>query len=188
LGLVVMVISAGANVWVSRRLFRVAKETNSMALEADAQHLSVDVYTSLGVFGGLVLIQLTHWKPLDGIVALCLALAIGKISWDLTHRAAEPLLDKRLPEAEEQDMVNTIREDPRVVDCHSVRSRSAGAWAYLDAHVTVAAGMSLEEADALEDALRERLQQRYKRLDVMLHVEPERAAAQPKKNVGAKQS
>lgn len=172
LGLLVMLVSAGANVVVSRYLFRVARQTDSIALEADAHHLSVDVYTSIGVFIGLVLIQLTHWKPLDGLVALILALAISKIAWDLTHRAAQPLLDTRLPDEEEEEIVSAICEDPRVIDCHAVRSRSAGAWRYLDAHITVAPGTTLQEADELEEELRDRLRKKDPKLDVMLHVEP----------------
>ncbi|MBI3946623.1 MAG: cation transporter [Armatimonadetes bacterium] len=172
LGLSAMAISAGVNVLVSRRLFRVAKAENSIALEADAHHLSVDVYTSVGVFVGLLLIQITGWHVLDGVIAMLLALAIGHIAWDLTHRAAQPLLDTRLPEAEETSLVALIQEDPRVVDCHAVRSRTAGGQAFLDAHVSVSPGTTLEDADILEEDLRARLQRENPRLDVMLHVEP----------------
>ena len=48
-----MGISALANWYVSNRLFIVAKESESIALESDAWHLRTDVYTSLGVFAGL---------------------------------------------------------------------------------------------------------------------------------------
>lgn len=172
LGIGVMALSAVVNIFVSRYLFRVARESDSVALEADAHHLSVDVYTSVGVLAGLVLIWVTGWQILDGLVALALAIAIARIAWELTHRAAHPLLDTRLPEDEEAALVQSICEDPRVLDCHAVRTRSAGAWAYLDAHVAVAPGTSLEEADALEEELRARLGQRYPRLDVLLHIEP----------------
>jgi len=172
LGLVVMAVSAGVNVCVSRRLFRVARESNSVALEADAHHLSVDVYTSLGVALGLLLIRVTGWSFLDPLVALVLAIVIGRIAWELSHRAAHPLLDTRLPAEEERELVRWIEEHPAVMGCHCVRSRSAGAWAYLDAHVTVAAGTTLEDADALEEELRAQLVKRRPRLDVMLHIEP----------------
>jgi cation diffusion facilitator family transporter len=180
LGLAVMAISAGVNVYVSRRLFRVARESNSVALEADAHHLSVDVYTSLGVAFGLLLIRLTGWSFLDPLVALVLAVVIGRIAWELSHRAAHPLLDTRLPAAEESELVRWIEEHPAVMGCHSVRSRSAGAWAYLDAHVTVAAGTTLEAADALEEELRAQLLARRPQLDVMLHIEPHRGALPPR--------
>jgi len=40
----------------SRKLYKVARETKSVALEADALHLKTDVYTSVGVAIGLALI------------------------------------------------------------------------------------------------------------------------------------
>jgi len=101
-----------------------------------------------------------------------LAIVIGRIAWELSHRAAHPLLDTRLPAEEERELVRWIEEHPAVMGCHCVRSRSAGAWAYLDAHVTVAAGTTLEDADALEEELRAQLVKRRPRLDVMLHIEP----------------
>ncbi|NLC56289.1 MAG: cation transporter [Armatimonadetes bacterium] len=172
LALLVLAVSAAANLLVSRHLFRVARAEQSVALEADAHHLSVDVYTSVGVLAGLALIRATGWHWLDGLIAVGLAVAIARIAWELTHRAAHPLLDARLPEAEESALVASIRADPRVLDCHAVRSRSAGAWAYLDAHVAVAPGTTLEDADRLEEELRARLRRHHPRLDVLLHVEP----------------
>src|SRR5512145_887512 len=50
LGIAVMGISALVNWYVSQRLMKVAKESESIALESDAWHLRTDVYTSLGVF------------------------------------------------------------------------------------------------------------------------------------------
>ena len=44
-GALVMVVSGIVNIIVSRRLYKVARETGSLALEADALHLKTDVYT-----------------------------------------------------------------------------------------------------------------------------------------------
>ncbi len=64
------------NFLVSRRLYKVAKETDSIALEADALHLKTDVYTSLGVAIGLGLISITNLHILDPIIAIAVALII----------------------------------------------------------------------------------------------------------------
>jgi len=65
LGALVMVISAIINFIVSKQLYKVAKKTNSIALEADALHLKADVYTSIGVAFGLFLIWLTNYRILN---------------------------------------------------------------------------------------------------------------------------
>jgi cation diffusion facilitator family transporter len=55
-GVAVMLLSAVVNTFVSRKLFRVGKETDSVALMADGWHLRTDVYTSAGVMAALAVI------------------------------------------------------------------------------------------------------------------------------------
>ncbi len=78
LGIIIMLISAVVNFFVSRRLYKVAKETDSIALEADALHLKTDVYTSLGVAIALIFIWFTGFQLLDPIIAIIIALIILK--------------------------------------------------------------------------------------------------------------
>jgi len=94
LGSLVMLASAIINIFVSRMLYKVAKETRSVALEADALHLKTDVFTSLGVAAGLGLIILTgiHW--LDPAVAIIVAFMILRESYFLLRKAFLPLLDE----------------------------------------------------------------------------------------------
>ena len=97
LGFAVMTVSAIVNAFVSTRLYKVAKETESIALEADALHLKTDVLTSIGVAVGMALIWLTGYHILDPIAAILVALLILKESYDLLKRAYGPLLDVALP-------------------------------------------------------------------------------------------
>src|SRR4030043_2449559 len=76
IGALVMLLSAVVNTIVSQKLYKIAHETKSIALEADALHLKTDVYTSLGVAVGLGLIAVTGIKWLDPIVAIRVALPI----------------------------------------------------------------------------------------------------------------
>ena len=99
MGFIVMFISAGINYFVSRRLYKVAKEEESVALEADALHLKVDVYTSLGVGAGLLLIHITKKNYLDPVVAILIALFILKEAYDMLKHAFSPLLDAKISNA-----------------------------------------------------------------------------------------
>jgi cation diffusion facilitator family transporter len=112
----VMGISAVVNAFVSAKLYNVAKEEDSVALEADALHLKTDVYTSMGVAFGLVLIKITGIAVLDHIVAILVALLIIKEAWHLCQTAFSPLLDAGLTADEE----NRIRE---VIDSFNGRIR-----------------------------------------------------------------
>ena len=96
-------------------LFKVAKETNSVALEADAWHLRTDVYTSVGVMVSLALIWTgervfpdRHFHWLDPVAAIAVALLIIKAAYDLTVKSSRDLLDSRLPDQEEEWIVEII--------------------------------------------------------------------------------
>jgi len=103
-GAAVMLLSAAVNTLVSRRLFRVGRETDSVALIADGWHLRTDVYTSAGVMTGLGAIwAASHVAPgvdlnwVDPAAALGVAVLIVKAAWDLTRQSVRDLLDVQLP-------------------------------------------------------------------------------------------
>ncbi|MEI7502523.1 MAG: cation diffusion facilitator family transporter [Paludibacter sp.] len=91
-GIIIMIISALVNIFVSNKLFKVGKETDSIALQADAWHLKTDVYTSLGVAVGLSLIYLTGIQILDPIVAILVALMIIRESYFLLKNSLKQKL------------------------------------------------------------------------------------------------
>jgi cation diffusion facilitator family transporter len=101
-GIAVMGISALVNWFVSHRLMNVAQQIESIALESDAWHLRTDVYTSLGVFIGLILIRMTGITIFDPLFALGVAIVIMKAAYDLTRRSFSDLIDHSIPLADER--------------------------------------------------------------------------------------
>ena len=182
LGIIVMGISAILNTFVSRMLFRVAKRTDSMALEADAWHLSTDVWTSAGVFVGLGIItlaQLTQWGSkeaghLDPIIALIVAVVIFRAAWDITRRSWDHLVDRALPPEEVQQIEDLLREHyPQIAEFHRLRTRKAGAQRQIDVHLVVPGNMSVAEAHQLCDHLEDDVRRLFPGSEVLIHVEPE---------------
>jgi len=110
-GFIVMLASAIINFFISRKLYKVAKQYDSIALEADALHLKVDIYTSLGVAAGLLLIKLTGYYLLDPIVAIIVALMILRESFVLLKNAYAPLLDTKLPDEEIKIITKAIEKN-----------------------------------------------------------------------------
>ncbi len=94
-GIAIMAFSAGMNAFVSQRLMIIAKKTESIALESDAWHLRTDIYASVGVMIGLILIQVTGIMILDSLVAIAVALVIMKAAYDLTMKSYRDLVDYR---------------------------------------------------------------------------------------------
>lgn len=173
LGLLVMGGSALINLFVSSRLMKVAKRTDSVALEADALHLRTDVYTSAGVFGGLLLIKLTGWYILDPLIALGVACMIIKAAYDLTKEAFSPLVDVSLPEGERKIISEVLlRHAEEFVEFHALRTRKAGAERHVDLHLVVAKYISVGEVHELCDLIEHEINLRLQGTHVLIHAEP----------------
>lgn len=173
LGIWVMGVSVVTNVIVSRYLFRVARETDSIALEADAHHLSTDVWTSLGVFAGLVLIRLTGWHVMDPIIALGVAALIVRVGVVLTWKAVGPLLDIQLPDAEVRQLQEIVTATPNVCGVHKMRTRKSGPFREVDLHLVVPAGMPVDEAHDIADSIERRMREQFPNTCVITHIEPD---------------
>lgn len=173
LALGVMLISAIVNTFVSRKLFKVSREEDSIALEADALHLKTDVYTSLGVCLGLVLIAISGLKILDPIVAILVALLIIKESWVLCKNAFGPLLDTKLSDIEEENIKNILgKYNDKIVDFHELRTRKSGNIKYIDFHLHVDKSLSIQEAHDLSEIMEKDLEEALKNTNVNIHMEP----------------
>jgi cation diffusion facilitator family transporter len=170
IGSVVMLISAIVNTIVSRRLYKVARETKSVALEADALHLKTDVYTSVGVAVGLGLILITGIKWFDPIVAILVAFMILKESHNLLKRAFMPLLDTAWEDDEIEDLERKL--NLMNVNYHSLRTRIAGNYRFIDIHVEIPKNESVGNAHQYCDMIEEELTKNYENLSVTIHVEP----------------
>jgi cation diffusion facilitator family transporter len=170
MGSLVMAVSAIVNIIVSRKLYKVAHETNSIALEADALHLKTDVYTSAGVALGLLLIILTDIKWMDPVIAILVALFIIKESVELLKRAFWPLLDSAWAEDEIKDLEKKLND--MGVNYHELRTRKAGNYRFIDIHVEIPGNESVGDAHKYCDQIEDELMAVYENLNVTIHIEP----------------
>jgi len=173
LGIALMAVSAVVNFFVSRHLHKIARATDSVALEADAWHLTTDVYTSLGVVAGLVAVRVTGLTIFDPIIAIGVAMLILKAAWSITRKAVSGLLDTRLPPSEEAIIRASITEHlGDVVGFHELRTRKAGSQRYIDLHLVLPKSATLEEAHRLCDHLEDDIKSKLSGSVVTIHCEP----------------
>jgi len=170
IGSIVMLVSAIVNALVSKRLYKVALETNSVALEADALHLKTDVYTSLGVAAGLGLIMLTGIKWLDPVVAIAVAVFIIFESFNLLNKAFSPLLDTAWKDKDIEELENRLKN--LEVNYHDLRTRIAGNYLFIDLHIQIPEDISVGDAHRYCDKIENELKVAYRNLSVTIHVEP----------------
>ena len=192
IGVAVMGVSALVNWRVSANLFRVGRQTDSIALQADAWHLRTDVWTSLGVMGGLLLMFVggvvigwlslseetkalwqarLHW--IDPIAAIVVAVFIMKAAWDLTVKSTRDLTDRNLPRDEVAWIRSLLeRHAPAVHGFHKIRTRKAGARRFVDFHIWVEPNMTVETSHRLAHHLAGDIEKHFGLCSVTVHVEP----------------
>jgi len=173
IGFAVMIVSAVINLIVSRKLFKTARETDSIALKADALHLSTHVYTSAGVGVSLAVIYFTGWHFLDPIAAIVVASYILKEAFEILVEAYKPLTDNSLPEEEQLLISEIIKSNiSQKMGFHMLRTRKAGSNREIDLHLEVPAKMTVEASHSLCDKIEEEIKENLANVKVTIHVEP----------------
>jgi cation diffusion facilitator family transporter len=174
LGLAVSVAASVINLIVARILLREGKARRSITLEADAHHLMTDVWTSVGVIGGVALGGLTGWVILDPLVAIAVALNIIWTGVKLVNRSISGLMDAALP-AREQTLIQNVMEKYREkgVTFHALRTRQAAARQFVSVHMLVPGAWTVHDAhhvaEDFESDIREAL---GSVVTVFTHIEP----------------
>ena len=177
-GIAIMVFSIIINFFVSHRLIVVAKKTGSQALEADGLHLRADIWTSVGVLTGLVLIRADlnrryiYLMQFDPVIAIFVAGIIFRAGWRMIVESTMQLTDASLPEEEEMRIRKIIESVPEVRGCHCLRTRRSGSYKLLDVHVLFDGTMHLSQVHAICDELEQLIRKEFGTFDIMIHPEP----------------
>jgi cation diffusion facilitator family transporter len=172
-GLALSVLAALANAACAWVMLRAARTHRSITLEADARHLLTDVWTTIGVFVGVVLVYFTGWLRLDPIIALAVAIQILWTGWHLMRRSFEGLMDRAVPEDDHHvitSVLDTLRH--RGCDFHALRTRVAGAKSFVDVHVLVPGGMTVQAGHDIVEALEAEVRAKLPHVEILIHLEP----------------
>ncbi|MDP9187785.1 MAG: cation diffusion facilitator family transporter [Actinomycetota bacterium] len=181
IGIAVIAFSALANAGVATFLRRQARVHDSPALAGDAAHLGTDALTSVGVLGGLALVEVTGAVEIDSAVAIVVAGVIVYAGINLLRRSTGVLVDEA-PPPEEMDRIEELiasARPPEMVGYHKLRGRVAGKRRYIEMHVQFRTGTTLERAHVLTHTLRDAIESGMTDAEVLIHVEPETSRHDP---------
>ncbi|MFM7342115.1 MAG: cation diffusion facilitator family transporter [Betaproteobacteria bacterium] len=162
-GLALSLISSAINGLLAWVMWRASQAHRSMALEADARHLVVDVWTSLAVVLGIVLVTFSGWLWLDAAVAIAVALNILREGLNLLWRSSQGLMDESL-EPEVRRVIDEVldsfahkRGEAVILRFDHVTTRKAGQRRFVDLHMHMPAHWSLGRAAALRTSVEQAL-------------------------------
>jgi cation diffusion facilitator family transporter len=176
LAILVLLAALGIDLTRARALSHVAQKFSSEALEADALHFSTDVWSTVVVISGIVLVwagekwNLPSLIYADAIAALAVSTVILWLGWRLGRRTLDALLDVA-PEGLQERITNAVSGMDGVLDVPRVRVRRAGNRHFVDTTVRVPRSASLEQVHALSDAIEKRIGEIVPS-DVVVHAEP----------------
>jgi len=158
LGTLFLLAAAAVNLALGLYLVRTGRRTHSLILEADGKHVLTDSWTSFGVVGGLCLVILTGWKPLDPLVAIAVALNIVWSGGHLIWRSATGLLDYSDPETGRrlrQKLDELCAE--LGVQYHGLRFRTTGNRLLVEVHLLFGHETPVGDAHRIATQIEERL-------------------------------
>jgi cation diffusion facilitator family transporter len=164
------VINAGW-AWV---LIRQGRIHRSPALAADGRHLLSDVYSSIGVLGGVGVAALSGIAILDPILAALVALNILWAGWGLMKESLSGLMDEAIPPAMLASIKQTISAHADgAIEAHDLRTRRAGSMTFIDFHLVVAGSTTVSAAHDICDKLETAIRQEIGEALITIHVEPD---------------
>ena len=172
LGIVVMSVAVLANLVVSGYLFKVAKKTDSVALYADAKHLSTDVYSSIGVLIGLVLIKITGFTLLDPLIAIFVALIILKSGVSITKETLNNLVDGTLPEEDLKQIEEILNGCEKINGYKNLKSRKSGPFRDINLTLLCEENMSLKDCHEICDFIENQIKTAFPNSQTTIHCEP----------------
>lgn len=167
---IVMAASVVIDFFRARALTRVAKATQSQALEADALHFSSDLWASLAVIAGLIGVSFGIWWA-DSVAALAVALLVCVAGWRLARRTIETLTDTA-PVGAVANITGIVAKVAGVVAVEDVRARGVGDKTFIDLTVAVSRTLPLDRVSAIKSDVASALSRQIKGAESVVTTDP----------------
>lgn len=173
-GLIVSLVATLVNLFVGIVLIRVGKQHHSIVLEADGRHLMTDVWTSVGVITGILIVSLTDWIILDPIIGLIVALNIVWTGFQLIKRSALGLMDTAVTPETSEIIVKVLDDyvSAQGIDYHALRTRQSGARKFISVHILVPDEWTVQKGHELTEQIENDICSAVSDSIVFTHLEP----------------
>jgi len=159
----------------------IVKKTGSMAIKADSLHYRTDIALNGAVLLALVLAGL-GWDWADGVFAMAVSIYILHGAWEIGMQSIDALMDKQLPQSEEQQIAQMAYSIEGVRGVHDLRTRQSGSTKFIQLHLELDDEQSLFEAHNKADRLEVLLEKVFPQADILIHLDPLSAVQLEKEN------
>lgn len=175
IAIIAAAVSVVAKEVLYRYTIRKGKALESPSVVANAWHHRSDALSSIGALIGIGLAYFLgeEWRIADPIAEIVVAALIVNVSIDLCRTALAELLEKSLPCAVEEEILQIISATPNVYNPHNLRTRRIGADIAIEVHIRVEGSMSVYDSHEISKEIERALRERYgEHTAVAIHIEP----------------
>jgi cation diffusion facilitator family transporter len=152
-----MVFSIGITYLLVVYLMRIARETDSIVIKADALHYKTDLWSNAAVLLALVLVYLTDLDFIDAIFGLGIGVYIIYSAYEIIVEGVEILLDRALDGEIVAEIGEIISNHPEVTSYHWLKTRTDGSTNFVEFHMVLRPNMLLLEAHRIADEVEEKI-------------------------------
>ena len=172
IGMGVMALSVALTLALVAFQQYVVRETQSMAINADAAHYKTDLLINLGVAFTLPIAAWTDFVIIDPIVGIIIALYILRATYDIATDALDVLLDRELPTADRNKIYSIAMQHKDVKGFHDLRTRFGGNQYFIQFHLELEPQMTLLETHRILDDVEDQVKAAYPNSDIIVHADP----------------
>ena len=166
----IMIISIVVDFSRSRALIKVAKETNSQALEADALHFSSDILSSAVVLVGLIFVS-TGIAWADAVAGIAVALLVGKAAFSLGKKTIDVLIDAA-PDGLAERIEEITMMVGGVISVDKIRVKPTGPQVFIEMAVCVNRTLSVEKVQAICSSIEQKVREEFPVGDITINSRP----------------
>lgn len=175
--IIVMVVSTaltGALIYAQTLVLR---RTASVAVAGDRAHYASDLASNTIALLGIAASVLFGWGRVDAVAGLAVAALLIWSAVGVFREASNQLMDRELPDAERDKIVELARADPAIEGVHSLRTRASGPFVYIELQIELDPDQSLEAAHDKIIACENRVLAEFPAADIIIHADPKGRAA-----------
>ena len=173
LGLAVSIVAIAATFALLAYQRHVIHRTGSVAIQTDHLHYKSDLLLNASVIVALLLDQWFGWRMADPLFGVAIAGWLLFGAWRAASQSINQLMDKEWPEEKRSTFLAAAAEHPELAGLHDLRTRTSGAYDFVQFHVWVPGTWTVEDAHERMDVVEAKLQDRFPGTEILIHLDPE---------------
>ncbi len=171
--LIAAIVSIAAKEWLYKATKKIAVQSHSTALYANAWHHRSDALSSVAVAIGFILLEFGFGHG-DQVAAIAVGLMIVWVGIRVIGDCLRELTESAVDSDTVEHIKNIINDNSSIRQWHKLRTRKVGREVFLDFHILVDPDLSIADAHQISEDLEETLDEQINRpVNITVHIEPD---------------